>query len=275
MDEPQLLWQRGEVVEAYDRAWRGRRLATSSVDFALFELAAVAPGMRVLDVGAGTGDTALEAARLVGPAGRVLAVDISSGMAAALRRHAATAGLINLDVAVADAPDASFDAAIARHSIMFMADPNRALATIRRVVRPGGRFAASVWSSLDRNPYLASPKQVLRDLGLEEPALASPSHSARLSIPVAIREAFAGAGFVDIEVRRVEMLIRAPSASDAVAMLLDSLSVSQTLGKLPDSIRESGYALLRERWRQYEGPDGFRLPGEALVAAGTAPGSVE
>ena len=65
-------------------------------------LAPIESGQRVLDAGAGTGFATLAVARRVGPAGRVLAVDVSAGMLAELRA-AATAGLSRVDALQGDA----------------------------------------------------------------------------------------------------------------------------------------------------------------------------
>ena len=84
-------------------------------------------GARVLDVGCGVGDPALQIAAAVGPQGTVLAIDLAPGMVAATRRRAQVLGLANITCRVAAAeeltePAGSFDAVAARFTLMSMPD---------------------------------------------------------------------------------------------------------------------------------------------------------
>ena len=104
-------------------------------------------GHRVLDVATGTGLAAEAALAIVGSAGHVTATDISAQMAERARER--LNGAPNTTVRVEDGqaldlPDDSFDAVICSLGLMFFPDPARGLAEFRRVLRPGGRAAASV-----------------------------------------------------------------------------------------------------------------------------------
>ena len=101
-------------------------------------------GMRALDVAAGTGVVARDLARVVGPIGRVLGVDISAGMLDRARKHATV--LPNIDYVVGDAmalpvEDATFDAATIAFGMRNLPDYRRGFAEMRRAVRPGGIVA--------------------------------------------------------------------------------------------------------------------------------------
>jgi ubiquinone/menaquinone biosynthesis C-methylase UbiE len=106
------------------------------------------PGMAVLEVGPGNGTYTLGAARRVGPAGRVVAVDIEPKMVERVVRRAADEGVTNVDARVADVfalpfDDGSFDAAFMIFVIGEIPTPERALREIHRVLRPGGTLACS------------------------------------------------------------------------------------------------------------------------------------
>jgi ubiquinone/menaquinone biosynthesis C-methylase UbiE len=109
----------------------------------LVELAAPAPGMRVLDAGTGTGFGAIAAARAVGPTGRVVGVDISRGMLDRARRSIVVARLSNLTLVQADAtslacfPDASFDLVLCSAGLLYM-PVQAALGEWRRLLAPDG-----------------------------------------------------------------------------------------------------------------------------------------
>src|ERR1700754_3369596 len=94
----------------------------------MLDLAAVAPGGRVLDIGCGSGEQTVIAARRVGETGHVFAIDIAAPMVAATEKNVAAAGLHNVKTCVcpADALSVeaeSFDAAISRLVLMLVCDP--------------------------------------------------------------------------------------------------------------------------------------------------------
>jgi SAM-dependent methyltransferase len=137
------------AATAYD-GFMGRWSRLLARPFA--DAAGVAPGMRVLDVGCGTGALTAELARRVGGGG-VVAVDPSASFVAA-----SASRLPDVDVRQASAErlpfaDGTFDAALAQLVVHFMADPVAGIAEMRRVTRPGGVVAACVWDYAgDRGP---------------------------------------------------------------------------------------------------------------------------
>jgi demethylmenaquinone methyltransferase/2-methoxy-6-polyprenyl-1,4-benzoquinol methylase len=119
-------------------------------------LAGVRPGMSVLDVAGGTGDLAREFAPAVGPGGRVVLTDINGPMLEQGRVRLLDAGLA-LPVVQCDAEDlpfasGAFDLVTVAFGLRNMTHKERALAEMRRVLRPGGRLLvlefARVWKPL-------------------------------------------------------------------------------------------------------------------------------
>ena len=105
----------------------------------------LAPGMRIADVGAGTGLFEPIFSTLVGPAGRVFALDISPEFVEHLERRALLEGLANVDVV--KCPDDATGLAPASVDVVFVCDvyhhfehPEKNLASIRATLRPGGRL---------------------------------------------------------------------------------------------------------------------------------------
>ena len=123
----------------------------------LFRDARITAGMRVLDVGSGVGDVAFLAARLVGPRGSVIGVDLDGSALQTARARAATLGLRNLTFVEGDIRSAEtgtdFDAAVGRLVLAYTADPGEALRAIVEHVRPGGIVA---FQELDLDPDVAS-----------------------------------------------------------------------------------------------------------------------
>lgn len=105
----------------------------------------LAPGNAALDVGCGPGSDTLPLAELVGPGGRVEGIDHDAAMVAEADRRAADAGLSAFvrhhqgDAYALPFADATFDAARSERLFLHLAHPERAVAEMARVVRPGGR----------------------------------------------------------------------------------------------------------------------------------------
>lgn len=111
----------------------------------LFEKACIGSGMRVLDIGSGSGDVALLAARLVGSEGTVVGVDRDPAQVAFAAQRAKAAGLANLRFMTGDFRDIELnppvDAIIGRLVLMYAADPLDALRRALCNLRAGGVIA--------------------------------------------------------------------------------------------------------------------------------------
>jgi len=143
-------------------------------------------GDAVLDLGTGTGSVALKAAQAVGPAGTVLAVDISPEMLRVATSRAAATGVLNIafregSAESIPADDASADAIASSLCLMFVPDRAAAARECARVLKTGGRFSAGVWGPPERND-LVHMQQILGRFAPRKPppgvgpaALADPS----------------------------------------------------------------------------------------------------
>lgn len=151
-------WHRwGPTIEQ----WLGEATET------MLDLAGVGEGARVLDVAAGAGGQTLTAARRVGPAGRVLASDIAPAILDYAAAEARRAGLANvatraMDGEQLDVDPGTYDAVISRVGLIYFPDQQRALSGMRRALSPGGRVAAIVYSTPDRNQFFSLPVSIIR-----------------------------------------------------------------------------------------------------------------
>ncbi|MHB8645217.1 MAG: class I SAM-dependent methyltransferase [Thermomicrobiales bacterium] len=127
-EEMHRLERQGELVK------RSTRL--------LFEDAGIRAGMKVLDVGSGSGDVALIAADLVGTTGRVVGVDMNPQIVETARFRAQAAGMTQISFITGDIReielDQDFDAVVGRLVLVYQADPVATLRAALRAVRANG-----------------------------------------------------------------------------------------------------------------------------------------
>ena len=240
----------------------------------MLDLAKVGVGSRVLDVGAGTGDGTLVAAQRVGPSGRVLATDIAASMLEIAAESARHTGLSNVDTRVVDAQyldleSNAFDAAVSRACLMLIPDYQKALTQIRRVLKPGGRFAALVWSTPDRCPYVSIPHAIALRVG----RLTSPAPECfgefRLGAPGVLEQAYRTAGFQEVTVHTVLTRRCFPSLAEAMQHARGPLPLRELMVRLSDAEQEQAWAEIERAFGQFVGPNGFESTCEQLIGVGT------
>jgi SAM-dependent methyltransferase len=241
----------------------------------MLDMAGIERGSRVLDIAAGAGGQTLRAAERVGPTGAVLATDISPGILAYAERAARAAGLANvatreMDGEELDVEAGSFDAVISRVGLIYLPDRARALAGMHRALRPGGRVSTANYTTPDRNEFFSIPVSVIRRrAGLPAPAPGQPGPFS-LGADGAIEQAYAAAGFVDIEVRKVASPLRLPSVAECLRFEQESFgALHQMLSGLDDAGRAEAWEEIASELRRFESADGFAGPCEMIVAAGT------
>src|SRR5215212_10287652 len=166
------------------------------------------PGDTVLELAAGLGDTGFMAARVVGEMGCVIITDFTPEMVAAARRRAEELCVENtqfrtLDAERMDLETDSVDGVLCRWAYMQMIDPAAAFAETRRVLRPGGRLAFSVWAERERNPTLSLAGNVLVEFSHTPPPDPQEPSAFFLADPERIRKLVEGAGFAEPEIEEV------------------------------------------------------------------------
>lgn len=145
----------------FDKFCRFRHLLVEGLaqhsDTAL-ALAEYRPGARVLDVGCGFGDSTIEIAERVGPAGEAVGIDCSENFVRSAEALAHRKKTVNARFAVADAESGdlggSYDHAFSRFGTMFFSLPGAAMSNVRRSLAPGGTFTQIVWRRREENPWL-------------------------------------------------------------------------------------------------------------------------
>jgi SAM-dependent methyltransferase len=268
-------WGRKESADWWSAGQARRQETLGAVTEMMLDLAGVQLGSRVLDVAAGTGESTLMAARRIGPVGHVLAADRSASMLNVAAEAARREGLTNVETRVMDAEDLtlesdSFDAVISRIALMLFPNRVKALSEMRRVLKPGGKISVIVFSALDKNPYHGVLYETVRRLGnIPLPAKGEPWMYA-LGESGALEDVFRRADFLNVSVHAVPIQRRLPSADAAVEnMRKGAGDTRELMNRLNETDQERAWAEITEQFKQFEGPNGFEIPGEVLIGVGT------
>jgi ubiquinone/menaquinone biosynthesis C-methylase UbiE len=241
----------------------------------MLDLADVRAGSRVLDVAARAGEQSLVAARRGGPSGFVLATDIASNLLVFASDSARQAGLSNVETRVMDGENLeleteSFDAVISRVGLIYFPDQQRALREMHRVLKPGGKIAAIVYSTPENNKFFSLPIAIIRRRAQLPPPLPGQPGPFSLGNDGVLEDAFRRAGFRDVQARVVAAPLRLLSASEFVRFARESFgALHKMLAALTEAERAATWEEIEQTLRTFEGPAGFEGPCELVVGVGT------
>jgi SAM-dependent methyltransferase len=268
----------GVSAAGWQQHWAIWERAAQHVNARLIELAHIDAGHRVLDSATELGEPAFTATRLVGPTGWVVATDVSSQMLALAQEGARVLGLHNIEFREMDAedpdlPEHTFQAILCRWGLMFLPHLSTALSKLRRLLVPGGRFAATVWGPPECAPALSLPMGVIRQaLALPPPPAGTPGAFSLADAGV-LERTFTQAGFtavhtegltVTLEYASVEELIQERQATSANTRVL--------LGKVPAAEQAAIWRTVTAAVRPYATAEGgLQIPNDALCVVDLVP----
>lgn len=234
----------------------------------LLAVIAARAGERILDVGCGSGQLAVELVRGT-PGTTAVGIDLSRAQLEVARRRAAglPAAFLQADAQAHDLGEATYDAVVSRSGTMFFADPGRAFANLARATRPGGRLVMHVWRGIAENPWLA---ELLEAVGRVRPLPPPPADGPgpfALSDPDRVRALLEAAGWHDVSLEPLDQPIWfGRDADDATDFITGQLAF--VLSRLDDSDRTAAVANLHDVMARNTSADGVTLAAGAwLVTA--------
>jgi SAM-dependent methyltransferase len=205
----------------------------------------------------------------------VVATDISPTILTYAAKAAAEAGLTNIETEEVDGEDldglapGSFDAVICRVGLIYFPDQQRALAGMRRALRDGGRIAAVVYSTPDRNEFFSLPVSIIRDRAQLPPPQPGQPGPFSLGGPGVLEDALTTAGFSDVTVTAIPAPLRLAKAADCVQFERESFgALHQMLSGVPEDERPAVWAQIETALARFETAAGFVGPCELLVGSG-------
>jgi SAM-dependent methyltransferase len=231
------------------------------------------PGERILDIGCGGGETALDLAQAVAPDGTVTGIDLSAAVLAFARRAAEgheRVRFVQADAEVYPFEPASFDAAFSRFGVMFFADPLAAFVNIRRSLRPNGRLAFVCWRTLEENELdmlpLKAASPYLPPLPAHDPLTPGPFAFADES---RVRKILQDAGFGEIEISDHDELVGSGDLDAMLAVCTQVGALGKILRENPE-LRTATLPAVRSTLAALDGPDGIRLNAATWVVTARA-----
>ena len=243
----QTEYWNGEVGQRWARNQAVLDAVFAPLTAALWPTADLSPGATVLDIGCGSGATTVIAAQALGPAGRVVAADLSEPLLAVARGRpvlpeAAPIEWIAADAETQDLGAAVFDRAISRFGVMFFGDSRAAFANIRRALKPNGRLTFLCWQAMERNAWVTVPRATVLSLA---PDAAPPDPEApgpfRFADPEALKRLLEAAGFGHVAIDSVERELVLGQSSDGSARAAAEAAahVAVELGPVARLLREA------------------------------------
>jgi ubiquinone/menaquinone biosynthesis C-methylase UbiE len=238
-------------------------------------IAALQPSgkMDVLDIASGTGEPALTIANLLN-GGSVVMVDVAEEMLAIAKENAAQRGIHNIETVTADVcelpfADNRFDAVSCRFGFMFFPDMQLAANEMKRVLKPGGKVATSVWNIPEKNFWVTSVAGVInKNMDLPIPPPGAPG-MFRCCKPGLMREVFENAGFKNIREQEVSTQLNAGTVerfwemtTEIAAPFVNALNkADETLRK---KIKDEVFELVNQHY-----PEGkVSIQASAIVISG-------
>jgi SAM-dependent methyltransferase len=251
-------------------------ITLAGVTEALLAFAVPRTGEQVLDVGCGCGATTLEFAHAVGPAGRVVALDISAPMLAEGQARAEAAGIANIDWQQADPATAAldgYDLLTSAFGVMFFGDPVGAFAHIRRAANPGARMAFVCWRSLAENPWMEVPMNaVSRHLPPRPKPVPNAPGMFAFADPNRVFEVLTAAGWTPPRLDKLDLdldIAAGRGLEEAVVQSTQIGAVNSWLRNQPAEVVSAATASLHDALAAHLDGASVHLPGAMWLVSST------
>jgi SAM-dependent methyltransferase len=206
----------------------------------------------------------------VGPAGRVVGVDIAEKMIVAARTLAHQRGVTNAEFECCGAEELDvappFDVTLCSLGLMYVPRPKVALTEMCRVLRPGGRAVAAVWGERSSCGWA----EVFPIVDARVASDVCPTFFA-LGAPGVLADMMTQAGFTDVDTVRLDVELAYADDDDAVGAAFLGGPVALAYSRFDDDTRCSARREYLDSLRAYRDGDGYRVPGQFVITSAIQP----
>jgi ubiquinone/menaquinone biosynthesis C-methylase UbiE len=249
----------------------------------LIRSAGIRIGQTVLDVATGTGQPALTIAKIIGPNGKVIGVDLSPEMLEVAKEEAASQGLTNAvafqvvkDESLSIFSDNTFDSVVCRNGLMFMPDPVKALKAFLRVLKPKGKASVTVWGSPDKSPVMGALMNTLSKHvpDMKQPAPGTPGGPFSIPSIDMLRDYFLKAGFSDFNAEKNEVTVAQTDTAEEFWQGMTEVTgfLVILLSNLPDEKKLAiKNDVIESLNKIFSSGSPVKFTGELLLGTGTKP----
>jgi len=174
----------------------------------IIKAAQIQNGHRVVDVACGTGVLTLAIFDKVGPKGFTVGIDNNEGMLSIAKKKSREIVWKHAFAEALPFDDNSFDSAVCQFGLMYFEDQQVALKEMKRVLRPGGNLAVSVWDMLENSPGQTAENRLWQRLFGDEFVDNVPY---KLGDKQVLQRLFDDAGIIDVEIQTYDGTVQFPS----------------------------------------------------------------
>ena len=236
---------------------------------ALLDAAGVVAGAKVLDVACGPG---YGAGAAVGRGAIAIGVDFAEAMVSEAIKNFPGAEFQLGDGEDLSCEDGGFDAVICPFGLLHMPEPEKAVSEAFRVLRNGGRYAFSVWTTPESHQFFALVLSTIQAHGDMDVPLPQAPPIFRFSDSDECRTVLESAGFIETEVTEIRPIWRVTSGQQVLDMIYRATVRTAALLELqtPDAVQKIHNDIL-EGAEEYKSGDTYNMVWPVVVASGSKP----
>ena len=256
-------WQNGAA--SYDDLFGS---VTRHVIEPLLDATDVRADTRVLDVCCGLG---YGAATALARGARAIGIDFAPAMVAQASERYPAAVFRQGDAEALNFETGVFDAVICAFGVNHLQHPEKAIAEALRVLRPGGKYAFTMWCEPGRSKFHQLVLDSIRSYGTLDVPLPAAPPPFRFSDPEACMMALLGAGFVSPHVIEVPLAFRPRTAEQVLDLTYSAVRLQMILSRQTDEARERIHRAIVEGVALFRVGGQIELPMPAVLASASSP----